>query len=246
MGHNSMVRGWHRLRLVAASMLSDRIRSLVFEVTSGPLEYRAGQSLRLTVPTASGLDMCRAYSIASAPGRAGRNHVELAVTKVAGGPASMALHALECGAELDAIGPNGGGLCRRDDERDVSTLLVATGSGLAPLRAVAQEDVVRTEGPPLGLLFGCRTRGDILWRDELASWQRECPRLDSVITLSQPDADWRGHTGYVQRHLAASLERVRPQLVLVCGRAAMVEEVERALLGQGFAADKVRTEVFDQ
>jgi CDP-4-dehydro-6-deoxyglucose reductase len=211
-------------------MLSEHVRSLVFEVTSGPLEYRAGQSLRLTVPTASGLEMRRAYSIASAPGRAGRNHVELAVTKVAGGPASMALHALECGAELDATGPNGGGLCRRADERDVSTLLVATGSGLAPLRAIAQEDIVRTEGAPLGLLFGCRTRGDILWRDELASWQKDCPRLDSVITLSRPDADWRGHTGHVQFHLAALVERVRPQLVLVCG----------------LAADRVRTEIFDQ
>ena len=245
-GHDLVVSRWLRLKLVAASMLSERVRSLVFAVTSGPFEYRAGQSLRLTVPTASGLDLRRAYSIASAPGRAGPDHVEIAVTKVADGPASMALHALECGAELDATGPNGGGLCRRAHERDVATLLVATGSGLAPLRAIAQEDVVRAEGAPLGLLFGCKTRDDILWRDELVSWQKSCSRLDSVITLSRPDAEWRGHVGYVQRHLPALVERVRPQLVLVCGRSAMVEDVERALIGWGLPADRVRTEVFDQ
>src|SRR6185312_1779313 len=150
----------YRLRLVEGRMLSPSVRGLRFVSEGAPPDYRAGQSMDLFVPTRGGLVMRRPYSIASAPGYAGARALDFAVTRVEGGPTSEALHELTSGAVVEAIGPNRGWLARRDDERAVAALLVATGSGLAPFRAVLQEELQRREGPPIALLFGCRTQAD--------------------------------------------------------------------------------------
>ena len=157
----------HRLRLVAARPLSPSVRELSFAAVGSHPQYHAGQSMNLYVPSATGLVMRRPYSVGSAPVPQGL--LDFAVTRVEGGPTSTALHALRPGAEIDADGPNHGWLGRRQGERDQPAVMVATGSGLAPFRALLQEELARSSGPPIALLFGCRTEADILWRDELES-----------------------------------------------------------------------------
>ena len=226
-------------------MLSPSVRSLRFVAEGSPPEYRAGQSMDLLVPSASGLIMRRPYSVASAPGHAGEGALEFAVTRVQGGPTSTALHALAAGALVEAVGPNRGWLARRDDERDLPLLLVATGSGLAPFRALLQEELQRREGPPVALVFGCRTQADILWRDELARWAATVPRFSSTITLSRPDAAWRGAGGWVQRHVVDAARAVDPGLVLLCGLSPMTDAVERIVVEAGVPASRVRVEAYD-
>jgi len=167
----------HRLRLVGARMLSPSVRGLTFEPIGDPLRYRAGQSLNLFVPTDRGLVMRRPYSVASAPYPIGNKTVDFAVTRVAGGPTSTALHSLAPGATVEADGPNHGWLSRREGEEQMPALFVATGSGLAPFRALLQEELARPDGPPVALLFGCRTQADILWRDELERWAADVAAL---------------------------------------------------------------------
>jgi len=235
----------HRLRLVGARMLSPSVRGLTFEPIGDPLRYRAGQSLNLFVPTDRGLVMRRPYSVASAPYPIGNKTVDFAVTRVAGGPTSTALHSLAPGATVEADGPNHGWLSRREGEEQMPALFVATGSGLAPFRALLQEELARPDGPPVALLFGCRTQADILWRDELERWAADVPRFSLTITLSQPDADWRGATGRVQRHLTRTMRMVRPGIALLCGLSPMTDSVERELMAAGMPAAAIRLEAYD-
>lgn len=237
--------GRHRLRLVAARMLSPAVRSLTFDAEGAPPVYRAGQSMDLLVPTPRGLAMRRPYSVASAPGFFGPGRLEFAVSRVEGGPTSTALHALEPGARVEAMGPNRGWLARRDDERDQPALLVATGSGLAPFRAILQEELARADGPPIGLVFGCRTQADILWRDELERWAAEVPRFSLVVTLSRPDPAWRGATGWVQRHVLAEVARLHPVAISLCGLSRMTDDVERELVATGVPEARIRVESYD-
>jgi len=227
-------------------MLSPSVRSLTFEPVDRVLEFRAGQSVQLTVPTLGGLPMRRPYSFASAPRAALPRRFEIAVTKVDGGPTSTALHALPVGGEVVAEGPNGGWLSRRPDERGLRTLLVATGSGLAPLRALLEEELTSREGARLGLLFGCRTEDDILWRDELSAWQEAHQRLRVAITLSRPGPGWSERVGYVQRHVQELVREIEPELVLVCGLSPMADDVESALRELGVPDDAIRTEAYDR
>ena len=235
----------HRLRMIGGRMLSPSVRELAFAAEGEPPRYRAGQSMNLLVPTARGLVMRRPYSVASAPGRAGPGQLEFAVTRVAGGPTSTALHELQPGAFVEAEGPNRGWLSRREDERAAPALLVATGSGLAPFRALLQEELAAREGPPIALLFGCRTEADILWRDELERWAAEVPRFSLTVTLSRPDRPWAGATGWVQRHVLAQAAALDPALVLLCGLSPMTDAVERELIAAGMPERAIRIEAYD-
>ena len=224
-------------------MLSPAVRSLGFAAIGDAPRYAAGQSMNLHVPTEGGLVMRRPYSVASAPSDRGR--LEFAVTRVDGGPTSTALHALSLGATVEADGPNRGWLARRAAERDAPALLIATGSGLAPFRALLQEELARPEGPPIRLVFGCRTQADILWRDELERWAAAVPRFSSIVTLSRADADWRGPRGWVQLHVLTAMRTLRPDLVLLCGLSPMTETVERDLIASGVPAHAIRVEAYD-
>jgi NAD(P)H-flavin reductase len=225
-------------------MLSPSVRGLRFVAEDRLVEYRAGQSIDLLVPTRRGLVMRRPYSIASAPDRAGA--LELAVTRVEGGPTSTALHELACGAIVEAVGPSRGWLARRDDEREAPLLLVATGSGLAPFRALLQEELQRLGGPPVALIFGCRTQADILWREELEQWATNVPRFSLTTTLSRPDGQWRGASGWVQRHVVGVARTIDPALVLLCGLSPMTDAIERLLGEAGVPASRMRVEAYDR
>lgn len=233
------------LRLVRATLLSPSVRSLVFEVAGQrPFSHEPGQAIDLFVPTASGMTMKRPYSIASAPGFTGASRFEIAVTRVTGGATSSALHALELGAELDAEGPRGN-FRRWAADRDLSTLFVAAGSGLAPLRAMLQAELARDVGPSVGLLFGCRTTEDVLWKDDLETWVEQRPRFALAVTLSRPPATWTGQAGHVQRQAAEMVARLRPERVFICGLSAMVEAVARALEDCGVPSKAIRFEEYD-
>ena len=91
------------------------------------------------------------------------------------------------------------------------------------------EEVRIPEGPPLILLFGCRTRGDLLWADELQAWGRDCRRFYLHVTLSRAPPEWTGLTGYVQRHAHQLARGLHDVHAYVCGLGAMVDDVVQLL-----------------
>jgi ferredoxin-NADP reductase len=227
-------------------MLSPSVRTLLFRMADrASVGHTAGQYADLVVPTPRGIPFRRSYSIASAPDAARPDVFEVAVTRVEDGPTSEALHVLELGGmvEVEAVR---GTFVRTDDDREHPALFVSTGTGLAPFRAMLTEDVRRGEGPPLVLLFGCRTPADVLWGDEIAAWERSCKRFRVHVTLSRPPPEWTGLSGYVQRHaigLAAALPGVR---AYVCGLSDMVDEVLGRFEGEGgLPRTALRYETYD-
>lgn len=233
------------VELVSARPLSPTVRSLVLRAVDGaPIEYVAGQWVDVLVPTPDGI-VKRAYSIASAPGRAGHGAIELAVTHVEGGPASTALHTLPVGSRLDVSGPQGF-FTREGAPRDQAAVFVGAGTGLAPLRAMLQTELTEHAGPPLVLLFGCRTEQDILWHDDLREAERACPRLRVEVTLSRAPAAWTGRRGHVQEHVAELVRPVTPAQVYVCGLSKMVQDVRRILKEElGLDRKAIHSERYD-
>jgi CDP-4-dehydro-6-deoxyglucose reductase len=248
-----------KVRLAAARMLSPSVRSLVFRFEDGePFAFEAGQYVDVFAPTRSGMVFKRSYSIASAPEpeSAGAREIEIAVTLVAGGPLSTALHALAIGAPAEVEGP-AGVFTRRDGPHD-PLLFVATGTGLAPLRSMLASEVrsaargkSETSARPIALLFGCRTEADVLWVDELRGWAASnAVRLE--LTLSRPSPAWRAsgaRTGYVQAHvaeLARALDASTRAHAYVCGLSRMVDDVVRMLeTDLGFARERLHYEIYD-
>jgi len=233
------------MELCSARPLSPTVRSLVLRALDGQaFDYVAGQWVDVHVPTPDGI-VKRAYSIASAPGRAGAGAIELAVTQVEGGPASTALHALPVGARLDVSGPQGF-FTREGAPPAEPVVLVGAGTGLAPLRAMLQVELAEHAGPPVVLLFGCRTEQDILWRDDLADAARASSRLRVEVTLSRGSPSWTGRRGWVQAHVAELVRPLAPAQVYVCGLSKMVQDVRRILKDElGLERKSIHSERYD-
>jgi ferredoxin-NADP reductase len=227
--------------------LAPSVKSFVFERRDGrPLVFEPGQWLNLILPLPTG-EIRRAYSIASAP--EGTPRFELAVTEVTGGPGSGYLCGLAPGAELRAVGPQG--FFTRAPSDASPSLLVATGTGVTPLRSMLKAAVSAGSTAPIWLLLGVRHADDILYRSEFEALARGHSHVRVEFTLSQGDAGWSGRRGYVQSHVPdlwaelGALDHGEPHLY-VCGLERMITAV-RQLVRQdmGVPRQRVHSERYD-
>ncbi len=221
-------------RVTHVEALSARVRRLEFR-REAPLAFRAGQHVALG--RVGDAEQVSYYSFASAfdPERPG--HFELAVAR---GPSSIG--EIELGDELLAQGPLGQVMLDVFPV-DAPLVLVAMGTGVAPLRAVAQEVWRgRNEATPprsLWLVHGAREEEDCLFRGEFEAAARR-GLLDYRPVLSRPTVDYAGRRGRVQDHL---VELCSPShRFLVCGSLGMVESTLELLHAHGVPAEHVFAE----
>ena len=234
-----------KLELVDAAPLSPSVRALTFDTTDrAPFEWIPGQYLALYVP-GTPIVSKRDYSIACAPDPDAPSRLEIAVTRVEDGPASIALHELAVGSEIEAFGPQGAFVLR--PEPGVPILFVAAGTGLAPIRAMIQRAIRSSDTPPMTLLFGCRNESNLLWGEELTSLAATLPeRFRFEPTLSRGGPTWPGRRGHVQAHLDELAARGSTLQAYVCGLRAMTDEVTARLVSEHHIEQaRVFTEEYD-
>jgi ferredoxin-NADP reductase len=235
-------------KLVAARMLTPNVRELTFD--PGPdFAFVPGQWVSLRLPQPGHEVLSRSYSIASAP--RGDGHFDVAVTHVEGGPGSAVLHAASPGDVFPMTHAQGfftlGPVLR-------PVLLVATGTGVAPLRSMvlAAADAALAEPDEAGderfvLVLGVRTEQDLLYRGDFEDLAARWPRFSFLPTLSRADEVWSGRRGYVQTHLPGLVAELGGDCdVYVCGLNRMIREV-RAVLKEklGFTRERIHTERYD-
>ena len=205
--------------------------------------HRAGQHVDVRLTAADGYQAQRSYSIASAPEE---RHVVLTVQRLEDGEVSPYLvDVLQPGDELELRGPIGGYFLW-ESALGGPLLLLAGGSGIVPLRAIARHHAASGSLIPLRLLYSARSLEDVIYRGELerlgATAQID---VDFALTRAWPER-WSGHRGRVDAGLLEQTEwspRPRP-LVYVCGPSGFVEFVANALVGLGHEAGRIRTERF--
>lgn len=228
--------------LVAARMLTPRVRELTFERDGAPFSFQSGQWVSVVIGAQTddkGRPLRRSYSLASVP-RPGSSRFELVVTKVDGGVGSTWLHELGVGAKVEVKGPQGMFLRPVDVG---PSLFVATGTGVAPFRGMLHDALAAGRTEPLWVLFGVRTLNDALYADELEALARAHANVKLILSLSRPAPGWQGRTGYVQTHalgLWKELEALGPAAphAYVCGVKKMLLEVRDVLKTQGGADRK--------
>ena len=220
-----------------------RTRSLVLSVP-GWLGHRPGQHVDVRLTAEDGYQAQRSYSIASPPEDGER--ITLTVERLEDGEVSSYLAGdLQAGDPLELRGPIGGYFTWTAADGG-PLLLVAGGSGVAPLMAMLRHHAASGSDIPARLLYSSRSVEDIIFREELERLSAPGPRtVTHTLTRSQPP----GWTGYQRRIDAAMLSEVfgPPEpgaFTYVCGPTSLVESVATTLVRLGFAADRVRTERF--
>jgi CDP-4-dehydro-6-deoxyglucose reductase, E3 len=119
-----------------------------------PVSFLAGQHVTLD----RGEGVARVYSIANLPQEAARDGVEFHVRVHPGGAMSEWLAGVAPGARL-RIGPPGGECCYRAGAREAPLLLAGTGTGIAPLAAVARDALAQGHAGPVVIVQGASTHG---------------------------------------------------------------------------------------
>jgi NAD(P)H-flavin reductase len=219
--------------LVARTALSPRVELLTF-VAAEPFERAGGQYVLLTLDEGSS----HAFSIAApfderAPGR-----FEIAVAR---GTTAGPVLELALGSTVQVTGPSGVLVWKAD----APTLLVATGTGISPLRAIILEQLARASDVPLTLLFGCRDASEELWGAELAQLAAKQPRFRYLPTHSQPSTGYAGRVGRVQAYLPEQVRRLGPTLrAYLCGHTPMVNDCTSLLIEQGVPAEHIHGESY--
>ena len=189
-----------------------------------------GQVLKLHLPEGDGF-----FALATAPGG---GPAELLVAR-GGTVADAVIAAAAPGARLEMTAPFGAGFpLAKAEGHDL--LLFAAGSGIAPIRAVAQHvGAHRARFGAVALYYGQREAADFAYRAEHAA--HRAAGISVVLCASRGVDEGELVAGHVQDVAAARrLEGIAPDgaVAFLCGPSAMVSAARDTLAGLGIARDR--------
>ena len=223
-------------RLTRSVLLSDQTKHLEFAVEGvEKFPFIPGQFVSIQQPKSDGKVHTRAYSIASAPSPMPSFH--LCLNRVEEGFLSNWLCDLEEGVTVQFHGPHGMFTLREPHQDSV---LIATGTGVAPMRGMLHwlfEQPERHHEREFWLLYGTRHETGLYYRDEFLAIEQAHPNFHYLPTLSRGGNDWQGLRGYVQDHLREIVRDRRDMHAYICGLHQMVD-ANRKLLKEDLGWDR--------
>jgi len=184
------------------------------------LQFLAGQYVDLLIRGG----VRRSFSMANAPHDDAFLQLHL---RDYGGPFSQ--HVFNVMKEKDVIrieGPFGTFFLREDSAKPI--VLVASGTGFAPIKAIVEHALKNGTRRPMTLYWGCRVRADLYMDDLAARWQREGKlRYVPVLSDALPADQWSGRSGLVHRAVMEDLPDLSGYQVYACGAPVMVDAARR-------------------
>lgn len=218
-----------RAKLIEKKALTSSIFWCVFEVIEpANFTYTPGQFVHIDIPTAEGKIVRRSYSICSGNVETGR--FELCVKIVEGGTGSVFLNSLTAGDEINGEAPLGHFVVK---DKTVPIVFVATGTGIAPFRAML------ADAPHATVWFGNRGEEDLFWMEDL-----ESRAAQFHVTLSQPSDTWTGLRGRVTAHTNVIVHENPSTHYYLCGTPPMVLEMRKALIASDISPTNIFFELF--
>lgn len=238
------------LRLADSRMLAPSVRHLVFERVDGqPLAFIPGQFLQIHFHYDDGTATKRSYSIATVgDGHAPVQQIEIAVSYVDGGAATKLLSELQIGGTIEASGPYGR-FCLQDADTHPRYVLMATGTGVTPYRAMLPlfEKLLVKGDREVVLLYGARNETELLYGEEFEAFAQAHPGFSFYGCLSrQPRAVARPNDrpGHVQTVLQELLPAAERDIAYLCGNPNMVDAAFNTLKEFGLPIPQIRREKY--
>ncbi len=234
------------LKLQAARTLPCRIQSLsrlapdvlraVLRLPPGSaFVYQPGQYIDVIGPGGTK----RSYSIANAPSTTG--HLELHVRQFEGGAMSSYWFGKAGASDLLRLrGPMGTCFLRDTAGRDL--VFLATGTGIAPVKAMLEGlAVADPQSLPrsIRLYWGGRVPQDIYWHPDEGG-----AKCLFFPVLSRADEHWTGARGHVQDVFLQSGPDMAQTVIYACGSDAMIRSARRELLGAGLPERRFHSDAF--
>jgi ferredoxin-NADP reductase len=220
-----------------------RTRHLRIDIGASAFSYRAGQAVMVGLHASP---LRKPYSIASAPSETSRTgHIELLVQVDDSGGPDPHLELAAPGTRLDVEGPFGSFSLPSLNDRP-AFLMVAGGTGIAPLRSMLVEALSRPVPSRISLVYSARSVDELAYRAELEALAA-AGRIVLVMTVTRDDRhDWTGRRGRIDSPMLAAVLPAPGAWCLLCGPPAMIENVRTSLSSLGVPDSRVGVERYDQ
>lgn len=204
-------------------------------------DFKPGQFVTLDLPIHEKKNKrWRSYSIASRPD--GTNVFELVIVLVDDGlGTNYIFENIKVGDEFTFRGALGVFTLPEPIEHDY--YMICTGTGIAPFRSMALDAFHKAKPcKHFYLIYGTRTKGDLLYFDELKQLELDFPSFTYIPTLSRES--WDGRTGYVHA-IYKELCNGKPDAhFLLCGWKNMIDDARRNLAEMGYDKHQIHFELY--
>jgi len=192
------------------------------------LQFRAGQYIDILLKDGK----ARSFSIANAPHDDA--FLELHIRHQAGGSFSeYVFNQMKPREIMRFKGPLGSFYLREDSEAPI--ILVATGTGFAPIKGLVEHALHLGLSRPMTLYWGARSPADLYLSSLAEEWQSKYPELFRyvpVLSGAQPEDHWTGRHGYVHQAVMDDYDDLSAYQVYACGLPAMVEAAHRGFIAE--------------
>lgn len=191
------------------------------------LDFHAGQYIDILLKDGRK----RSFSLANAPAAGGL--LELHIRHVPGGAFTEPLFASAKVRDILRFeGPHGSFYLQNPEQKPL--ILLAGGTGFAPIKAIVEQSLIAGERTPLHIYWGARRPGDLYQHALATRWAAEHAHIRYVPVLSEAAVEdaWNGRTGLVHQAVLADFPDLSAHQVYACGAPAMIDAARSDYIGQ--------------
>jgi CDP-4-dehydro-6-deoxyglucose reductase, E3 len=207
------------------------------------LRYQAGQYIEFILRD----NLRRSYSMANSPLlQSDKPSIELHIRHLSGGVFTDAVFSTM--KEKDILrmeGPFGTFFLREESAKPM--VLLASGTGFAPIKAIIEQMQIKGIQRPAVLYWGCRSKADLYQHEWALDAAAKMANLTYVPVLSEPKIEdaWTGRTGFVHAAVMHDFPDLSAHQVYACGAPIMVSSAQHDFtLKCGLPADEFYADSF--
>ncbi|TGL19916.1 flavodoxin reductase [Leptospira yanagawae] len=218
-------------------ILTDEICEISIQLDT-KLNFKAGQYVSLSF---EGMEAERNYSIANAPNEKGI--VRFIIRKVPNGKLSNYIFNESLVGKKAKVKGAFGNFYLRENKNPI--LMVAGGSGLAPILAILEQGILNGTKRPLTLLFGARKKEDLYKTNEIQKiekiWKGKFTFVP-ILSEEPKNSSWKGERGLVTSKIKDHL--TKDSEAYLCGPPPMVDAATKELLQSGIDKQSIFADRF--
>eukprot|EP00897_Mesotaenium_endlicherianum_P003520 jgi/Mesen1/3196/ME000185S02337 len=232
---------WTDAKIAETNKAAEQLFSITVDISSIPElkagHTKAGQFVQMKINDSKPAFL----AIASPPKVAESGALEFLIKDVEGTTANLICR-LSKGdkVEISQVMGKGFPVDRLTPPEEFPTVvLLATGSGISPVRSLIEAGFAADKRSDVRLYYGADNLGAMAYQDRFDAW--EASGVKVIPVLSQAGDDWAGSTGYVQHAFlkdADIKDGVKAGAVL-CGQKEMAQEATTILLEAGLSKDNI-------
>lgn len=229
---------YHTATIERLEKLSHDVFHLVLSIPSASeVRFHPGQYLNVMLDDGSP----RSFSMASPPSG---GLFDFHIRRVPGGHFTGRLETdYRPGDVLDVELPLGS--FRHDAASPRDLLMVAGGTGLAPIKSIIESLRDTPDAPGITLYWGVRRAEDLYLDDLLDQWARTLPNFRYVPVLSEADPQWGGRRGYVHEAVCQDHDDLSGFDAYLCGPPPMIAAAKSGFAQRGLSLERIFSDSFN-